>query len=354
MMNRVLFKNILGITAFWIPVKALARLTKQNMILPFYHAVSDEDLPHLKYSYDIKTISQFMKDLDFLLKSYNPVDFSDLKDYVKNVRKLKKPVMALSFDDGLKEVHDVIAPLLFQKGIPATLFINPEFVDNKSLFYKYKANLVINRLDRAGHPRNLYEIINSRLGTDIRKKSHMIRTILNIGYERQDILDAIAELVDLDFSTFLKIRKPYMTVEHITRLQEQGFRIGSHSLDHPLYSVLSLEEQLKQTKKSLEWITCSRHGVWYSRNEKDSSSISFPENTGGRFRIKCAFFHQGRIYILYVERNCRKECQEGLKEHGRKGRKERGKERRREGGKEGKIITQMFGLQHMNLIVEGF
>ena len=255
MMNRVLFKNILGITAFWIPVKALARLTKQNMILPYYHAVSDEDLPHLKYSYDIKTISQFMKDLDFLLKSYNPVDFSDLKDYVKNVSKLKKPVMALSFDDGLKEVHDVIAPLLFQKGIPATLFINPEFVDNKSLFYKYKANLIINRLDRAGHPRNLYEIINSRLGTNIRKKSHMIRTILNIGYERQDILDAIAELVDLDFSTFLKIRKPYMTVEHITRLQEQGFRIGSHSLDHPLFSVLSLEEQLKQTKKSLEWIT---------------------------------------------------------------------------------------------------
>jgi peptidoglycan/xylan/chitin deacetylase (PgdA/CDA1 family) len=255
MMRRVLFKNILGIKAFWIPVRTLVRLTKQNVILPFYHAVSDEDLAHLKYSYNIKTISQFIKDLDFLLKSFSPVNFSDLKDFITGIKKLKKPVMALSFDDGLKEVHDVIAPILIQKGIPATIFINPEFVDNQGLFYKYKANLIINRLDRADHPGNLYEIINSRLGTDIRRRSHMIRTILNIGYEQQDILDAIAELVDLNFSTFLKIRKPYLTVEQITRLQELGFRIGSHSLDHPLYSGLNLEEQLEQTKKSLEWVT---------------------------------------------------------------------------------------------------
>ncbi len=254
-MTRVLFKNILGITAFWIPVRTLTRLTKQNIILPFYHTVSDDDLPHLRYSYNIRTIGQFIKDLDFLLKSFVPVGFSDLKDFITGVRKLKKPVMALSFDDGLKEVHDVIAPLLIQKGIPATIFINPEFVDNKGLLYKYKASLIIDRLDRADHPGNLYEIINSRLGTDIRRRSHMVRSILNIGYEQQDILDTVAELVDLDFSTFLRIRKPYLTVEQISRLQDQGFRIGSHSLDHPLYSGLDLEQQLEQTKKSLEWIT---------------------------------------------------------------------------------------------------
>ena len=82
----------------------------------------------------------------------------------------------------------------------------------------------------------------------------MIKMILNTGYEKKDILDSIAELVDLDFSAFLKVRKPYMTVEQIRQLQMQGFQIGSHSIDHPMYSGLSLDEQIKQTKESLEWI----------------------------------------------------------------------------------------------------
>jgi len=45
---------------------------------------------------------------------------------------------------------------------------------------------------------------------------------------------------------------------------------------------------------------------------------------------------------------------EGAWEKGKEGTREGEKEGKRERGKEGKIITQMFGLQHMNLIVEGF
>lgn len=251
---RILLKNILGIFTSWIPVRTMTWLTGQKIILPFYHTVSDENLPHLKYSYNIRTIKQFTDDLEFFLRSYLPVSSSELKDFVTGNKQIKKPVMVLSFDDGLREVQDVIAPLLIKKGIPATIFINPAFVDNNGLFYKYKASLIIDRLDRANHPESLYEIINSRLGTDIRKRSQMLKLILYVGYEHQDILDSIAELVDLDFTTFLKIRKPYLTVEQIRQLQQQGFQIGSHSLDHPMYSGLSLDEQLRQTKESLKWI----------------------------------------------------------------------------------------------------
>jgi peptidoglycan/xylan/chitin deacetylase (PgdA/CDA1 family) len=252
---RTIFKNILGISTFWIPVRTLTRVTGQNILLPFYHAVCDEDLPHLKYSYNIPTIKQFTDDLEFFLRSFLPISCPDLKDIITGEKKIKKPVMAISFDDGLREVHDVIAPILIKKGIPATIFINPAFVDNKALFYKYKAGLIVDRLVRAKHPKSLYEVINSRFGTDIRKKSQMMRIILNINYDEQSKLDSIAELLELDFSTFLKIRKPYLIVEQIRNLQQQGFQIGSHSLDHPMYSGLSLDEQFRQTKESLEWIT---------------------------------------------------------------------------------------------------
>ena len=254
-MIRTTCKNILGIFASGISVRVLTRLTGQNIILPFYHAVCDEDLPHLKYSYNIRTVKQFTDDLEFFLRWFLPITCSDLESIVAGEKKINKPVMAISFDDGLREVYDVITPLLIKKGIPATIFINPAFVDNKVLFYKYKAGLIVDRLVQAKHPESLYEVINSRLGTDIRKKTQMMKMILGMSYEDQSRLDSIAELLELDFLTFLKIRKPYMTVDQIRDLQQQGFQIGSHSIDHPLYSRLNLDEQIRQTKDSLAWIT---------------------------------------------------------------------------------------------------
>ena len=35
---------------------------------------------------------------------------------------------------------------------------------------------------------------------------------------------------------------------------DSGFAIGAHSIDHPIYSALSLEDQLRQTRESLRFI----------------------------------------------------------------------------------------------------
>lgn len=251
---RILFKNFLGIFFSIVPVKLLIRLTGQRIVLPFYHAVSDESLPHIKHLYSIRSVKKFTEDLDFFLRYYIPVSLSELPELLKGAGKVNKPVMALSFDDGLKEVHEIIAPILRRKGIPAAIFVNTAFVDNRDLFYKYKASLIIDRLDNINHPENLYEIINARLGSTIRSKPAMIRKILSISYEQKKMLDSIAELLDINFETFLKIRKPYLTIHQVQELLKQGFEVGAHSLDHPMYSSLNLDEQLRQTNESMKWI----------------------------------------------------------------------------------------------------
>jgi peptidoglycan/xylan/chitin deacetylase (PgdA/CDA1 family) len=48
----------------------------------------------------------------------------------------------------------------------------------------------------------------------------------------------------------LSKNKPYLTTEQIKRLIDSGFTIGAHSIDHPLYANLTLEEQLHQTSES--------------------------------------------------------------------------------------------------------
>src|SRR4030042_2420316 len=133
-MMRTLVKNMSGIFFSAVPVKQLINLTGQNIIFPFYHAVSDESLPHLRHLYSIRSVKKFSKDLDFFLKHYKPVSFSDLFEVLKGTGKVSNPLMALSFDDGLREVYNIIAPLLLKKGIPATFFINTALASNRLLF----------------------------------------------------------------------------------------------------------------------------------------------------------------------------------------------------------------------------
>jgi hypothetical protein len=46
-----------------------------------------------------------------------------------------------------------------------------------------------------------------------------------------------------------------MTSAEIKELIQKGFAVGSHSIDHPLYSLIPLQEQIRQTLVSTDWVT---------------------------------------------------------------------------------------------------
>ncbi len=47
------------------------------VFLPFYHTVSDENLPHI-LNYPYRNVAQFEKELDFFLKYFKPVSLEEL------------------------------------------------------------------------------------------------------------------------------------------------------------------------------------------------------------------------------------------------------------------------------------
>ncbi len=53
-----------------------------------------------------------------------------------------------------------------------------------------------------------------------------------------------------------------MSTTQIKTLVHKGFHVGAHSLDHPLYNLISLEEQLHQTNESVNWV-CNTFGIPY-------------------------------------------------------------------------------------------
>jgi peptidoglycan/xylan/chitin deacetylase (PgdA/CDA1 family) len=218
-----------GLSDFF-SINKLAFFSKQNFVLPFYHIVSNEDAPHIKHLYKVKTTQQFEADLDFLLKHYAPLSVKDLPDIIAG-KYAGQRTMLLTFDDGLREVHDVIVPILYKKGVPAIFFLNSDFIDNRNLMFRYKVSLLIDK-------------INSK---------EKITQLLSYRNDNLFIAD-FAQEIQFSFQDFLNNYEPYLSSEQVTSLIGKGFSIGAHSCSHPYYEDISLEEQAKETLDSLRFL----------------------------------------------------------------------------------------------------
>src|SRR5690606_23514350 len=98
-------------------------------------------LPHIGHLYPYKNETQFVKDLLYLKNNFEAIHPDELLNYIVKNNNLPKNKFLLSFDDGFKEVHSVVAPILKQHQLPALIFINPKFIDNGELFYRNKLSL---------------------------------------------------------------------------------------------------------------------------------------------------------------------------------------------------------------------
>jgi peptidoglycan/xylan/chitin deacetylase (PgdA/CDA1 family) len=233
-----------------IPLGGLVRLANTSPLILYYHVVSDEDLPHIRHLYSYKSRKDFEADLDFLLKTYVPVNLDELLLAIQSENRLPLYSIFFTFDDGLREMFDVVFPLLKRKGIPAAFFISTAFLDNKDLFYRFKASLLAEKV--LGTDRISEESLVRQLFKDWGLPYTDFRSsVLQVSYHEKQLLDEIAELCKVDFAQFLAKERPYMDSEQVNRLLAEGFCIGGHGIDHPPFRLLSVEEQIHQTKESL-------------------------------------------------------------------------------------------------------
>lgn len=229
-------------------LKNIISLSNQRILVPFYHKVSDTNPSYEKYLYKARKIEDFKNDINIFNKYYRSVKLEKLIKLYNSETTIKQNYYHITFDDGLSNFYNVVAPILEEKKIPATVFVNSNFIDNKELFYRYKASLLIQFYQKSTLKvkHNFYEFFNSKL--KIQEK------LLSIGFDNRKVFDELADFVGYSFNDFLEKEKPYLTTDQIKDLIDRGFTIGSHSINHPLYSELSLNEQILQTKESIKFL----------------------------------------------------------------------------------------------------
>jgi peptidoglycan/xylan/chitin deacetylase (PgdA/CDA1 family) len=275
--SKILIKNILAA----IPVSTLATITHTNLIIPYYHMVSDNTILHIKHLYPHKNIKQFNSDMDFLLKEFNPITLHELLKFSRNEQKLPPRALLLTFDDGFREMHDIVAAILLRKGIPAAFFVNSNFTDNRNLCYQHKASVLLEDIQRKNVPATARKQTEALLLQHHIKSDNITAGILAINYQQRHLVDQIAALLGIDFNNYLQKNQPYMTTDQILRLLKDGFTIGAHSIDHPLYVDLTLKEQIRQTMESVRMVRDTFN--------LDYGAFAFPHSDNG---VSKEYFNQ--------------------------------------------------------------
>ncbi len=250
----------------------LREISRQHFIFPFYHLVAETTPAYIRHLYRAPTREAFKADLEFLLKHYRPATVKDVKHFLQDGKNTNTPKFFLSFDDGLKECYEVVYPILKEKGIQAAFFINPDFIDNRAFFYRFKTSLVIEKILQ-GLDKDLLLEVKAVLDISSPEDNELVQKINKLTNREENKLDEIARLLGLNTGEIHKKEKPYMAMEQLKQMESDGFLIGSHSMNHPLFENITLQEQIVQVEKSMEFI--------HKNFNPEISAFAFPYTDDG-------------------------------------------------------------------------
>lgn len=208
---------------FGLIPNAVCKFDAFKKVSVFYHAVNNHPQDFNNGLYETKSEKQFAEDIDYLLKRFGDK-------------------LELSFDDGLSCCYEVVAPILKAKGVEAIFFLNTAFISNKELFYRYKSALIANACKKDS---SVHKLLHTELGSD------PVSFVMGVGYKQRSKLDEIANRIGINFNEYLNVHKPYMDDVQVRSLIQDGFLIGAHSVDHPPFFELNLQEQLWQVETSV-------------------------------------------------------------------------------------------------------
>ena len=257
-----------------LPLSGLLSMSGVDVLSLFYHKVEDSSPPYFRANYLVKTPKEFEKELDWLLHRFRPIALPDLIAAASSGTSIPSNSLFLSFDDGYRELAEIVGPILSRKGVPATFFITTDLIDNENWFFEDEIGYLV------GQFRQLSAIEQSAcVERCLQPEGLDIDSLQRARRRPAAALDRLWEWLNLDREEKLRHFKPYLTSDQISSLLNEGFSFGAHGVDHSVFGDLSLNEQLNQVEASVSRLVRS-FGLGYR-------AFAFPY---GEFGVSRKFF----------------------------------------------------------------
>lgn len=248
---------------------AVRRQFSAGLTILAYHRIVDiED--EAAFPWDIELVSAsvaaFTRQMRFMRDHYHPVTFATVLDHLAHGTPLPKGACIVTFDDGFADNYHQAFPVLKSLGMPATIFLSTGYLDRHEVFwYERLAHAVLAtakaHVAAAGLP-------SIALGAGVADRRAAIATLLRHLKRIPDASRRLAvdELVEQLHPGPLASGGPSapLTWDQVREMSAGDIEFGSHTVDHPVLSMLAPEPlrfELRESKARIEAMTGKRCDV---------------------------------------------------------------------------------------------
>jgi peptidoglycan/xylan/chitin deacetylase (PgdA/CDA1 family) len=183
--------------------------------------------------------------------------------------------LAISFDDGYADNHQVAMPILQRHGLCATFYVATGFLDGGRMWNDSVIEAVRNsplaHLEMSGTPAQaLGTLTLGERGDHGLRRSAIDRLLGAIKYlEPQERLDWVAAVAERSAASLPN--DLMMSSAQVQGLRRGGMQIGAHTVSHPILARLSrtaAEREIAESKLALEALLGERVGQFAYPNGK--------------------------------------------------------------------------------------
>jgi peptidoglycan/xylan/chitin deacetylase (PgdA/CDA1 family) len=235
-----------------LPASALTVLT--------YHRVADpESLDGFEPDVAMEP-ARFDRQLATIARWFTFVGIDDIVAHITHGVRLPRAPALLAFDDGYRDNHDVVLPLLKRHGARAVFFVATSYVEQRRIFWWDRVSWVLgqSRLDRIAlrHPTSLHLPLGTDRGARRRAVAHVLELIKrHFALDLPGFLDHLAEAagVHLDAEGERALADRHvMTWDHVRALRNAGMDVASHTATHRVLQTLPTNDLARELHESRE------------------------------------------------------------------------------------------------------
>jgi peptidoglycan/xylan/chitin deacetylase (PgdA/CDA1 family) len=251
-----------------------------NLTILAYHRildVADED----RFPFDIDLVSAstraFREQMQLLRRHFNPITFATLLDHQQSGAPLPSGSVIVTFDDGFADNYRHAYPILRETGVPATIFLVTDFIDRQqtiwfeSLAYRVMQTACTSvHLPGAGDRRIPIPPAPAARRKALQTMLDHMKRVPN--GDRLGLLAHVEEQLGVPGNARDAALSTPMTWDQIREMSQHGIEFGSHSVTHPILSMLTSDElqyELQSSRARIE-----------SQTSKPAHVLAYP--VGGR------------------------------------------------------------------------
>ena len=240
-------------------LSAARRLSPNVLTVLNYHRIYDDsNKDFVAYKPNISaSTGGFALQMDHLQKNYNVISSAQLAAWLRGESTLQPHSAIVTFDDGYYDNLSNASPILYERGLPATIFLTTDYIGSDAPFYWdyvaycfFYTKKTVADLPFMGNATWIDEVSRDRVMDLWINNLKKLRDA-----DKQSAISKLSEILDV-FVPDDAFKQLYLTWDQVRELTAKGIEMGSHTVSHPILTRIPLSqalEELQTSKKSIEY-----------------------------------------------------------------------------------------------------